>query len=76
MNLLYLHRKLREDMKLLILCALLLFNIQVHAVQVKSEATTCMYKALEQFQNDNFPEAMKLFTRTVELADSLGDEHT
>lgn len=63
-------------MKLLILCALLLFNIQVHAVQVKSEATTCMYKALEQFQNDNFPEAMKLFTRTVELADSLGDEHT
>lgn len=34
-----------------------------------------MYKALEQFQNNNFPEAMKLFTRSVELADSLGDEH-
>lgn len=62
-------------MRLLLLCTLLLLNIQVHAVQAKSEATTCMYKALEQFQNNNFPEAMKLFTRSVELADSLGDEH-
>lgn len=66
---------MRRNMKLLILCALLFFNINAYAVQPKSEATTCMYKALDLFKNNKFPEAMTLFTHSLELADSLGDDH-
>lgn len=61
-------------MKLLILCALLFLNIKAFAVQSKSEAATYMYKALELFNKNKYPEAMKLFTHSLELADSVGDD--
>lgn len=52
-----------------------MFNVQAHAVQPKSEMSTYIYKGVELFDNNKFPEALKLFTRSLELADSLGDDH-
>lgn len=63
-------------MRLYCCCILLLFNVYAFAFQKKSVAKDCMYRALRYFENDSFPEAMRGFTRSMELADSLGDEHT
>lgn len=63
-------------MRLYISCVLLLLNIYAFAAQERSAAKDCMYRALEYFEKDSFPEAMKCFTRSMELADSLGDGHT
>lgn len=63
-------------MRLLILYIFLFVNIQTYASQENSAAKTYLNKAFVCFENAEFPEAMKLFTRSVELADSLGDEHT
>lgn len=63
-------------MRLYLCSVLLLLNIYAFGAQEKSVAKDCMLKALEYFENDNFPDAMRYFTRSMELADSLGDEHT
>ena len=63
-------------MRLYLCSVLLLLNIYAFGAQEKSVAKDCMLRALEYFEHDNFPEAMRCFTRSMELADSLGDEHT
>lgn len=63
-------------MRRIVLYILLALSVHVYASQARSEASACMFKALRLFEKDNFPEAMRLFTRSMELADSLGDEHT
>lgn len=63
-------------MRLLVLYIFLFLNIPTYASQEKSEAKTYLNKALVSLENSDFPEAMKLFTRSIELADSLSDEHS